>query len=321
MIRLGDVQSAAQRISPYVIRTPQGRNRTLSDQFGTNVHLKYELFQRTGSFKPRGAFNQILHLPEAARERGVVAVSGGNFAQGVAYAGGVLGIKTVVLMPEFTPANYVDATRSYGATVELTPDIASAFERVEAYVGEGYGAVHPYDNPHQMAGTGTVGLEILEDLPGITDIFISVGGGGLLAGNIVSLKALKPDLRIWAVETEGAEALGRALEAGQVVRVAPTSLARTLGAPYVAADALKLAQSHLAGYLVVTDREAAEEQRLLLERAKVLTELAAACTLAAARRMAERFRPEDQVVLLLCGGNESLSNMADYSQRLATPVT
>ncbi len=315
MINLEDIQQARRRIERYVRRTPMERNRTLSRLLGTNIYLKYELFQTTGSFKPRGAFNQILQLSPAQREKGLVAVSGGNFAQGVAYAGQTLGLRTLICMPDFTPQNYLTATRSYGAQVELFPSIAAAFEQARAYQEQGWSSLHPFDNPNMMAGNGTLGLELLEDLPEMTDIFISIGGGGLISGLIVAIKALKPDVRIWGVETEGADAMGQALKAGKVVEVHPTSLARTLGAPYVAEQALILAQRHLAGYLQVADREAFAAQIFLLERAKVNTELAASCTLAAAQRQLGKFGDKDHVVLLLCGGNTSAANLIDYYQQ------
>ncbi len=313
MFTLDDVRAAAQQVKPYVKRTPLQTSRTLGERLNTNIYLKLELFQKTGSFKPRGAFNQMLHLPPTARERGAVAVSGGNFAQAVAYAGTVLGIKTIVCMPAYTPKNYVEATQGYGATVELLPDITAAFARADEYTRQGMASLHPFDDPYQMAGCGTIGLEILEDVPDVTDVLISIGGGGLIAGIMVALKALKPGVRIWGVETEGADAMNAALKAGKVVRIVPNSLAKTLGAPYVSEFALELMQNDAERHIVVKDEEAVQAQRLLLERAKVLTELAASCTLAAADRIKDCFGPQDHVVLLLCGGNESLNNMIGYA--------
>jgi threonine dehydratase len=313
MVELADIQAAAQRVSPYVKRTPLVPSRTLSELLGTSVYLKLELFQKTGSFKPRGAFNQILQRLDETRQRGVVAISGGNFAQGVAYAANRLGIPAVVCMPEYTPANYLEATRGYGARVELAPDFAAGMALTERFTAEGYAFLHPYDNANQMAGTGTLGLEMLDDLPEMTDVIISIGGGGLIGGITVAIKSLKPVVRVWGVETEGTPTMGKALEAGQVVQVAPNSLAKTLGAPYIAEDALRIAQQHFAGYIAVSDQEAIDDQRFLLERAKVLTELAASCTLSAARRIRHHFRPDDHLVLLLCGGNESLANMIGYA--------
>lgn len=314
MIGLEDIQIASGRISPFIIKTPLERSQTISDILGANAYLKMEIFQKTGSFKPRGAFNQILQLDGEERQRGVVAVSGGNFAQGVAYSASQLGIPAVICMPEYTPLNYIEATRSYGARVEFSPDLPSTFAKAETFHADGYALLHPYDNPNQMSGCGTIGLEILESLPDVTGIVISIGGGGLIAGITVAVKSLKPDVRIWGVETKGAQTMGKALEAGKVVNITPNSLAKTLSATYVAEDALRVAQRYLEGYIVVSDQEAVEDQQFLLERAKVLTELAASCTLSAARKIRQHLQNNDHVVLLLCGGNESLSNMIGYTR-------
>ena len=312
MISERDVRTARDKISTFVIETPLARSETLSTLLGSNIYLKLELFQKTGSFKPRGAFNQILQVEEAARDKGVVAFSGGNFAQGVAYAARMLNITAVICMPDYTPSNYVDATKSYGADVKFAPDIASTIALAKSYEAEGFSYLHPYDNPYQMAGNGTIGLEIFENLPEITDIFVSIGGGGLIAGITVAIKTVKPEIRIWGVETEGAETMGKALQAGEVVQIEPLSLAKTLCAPFVAEDALRICERYLAEHLIVTDLEAIVSQQFLLERAKVLTELAASCTLSATQKVSHRFDKADHVVLLLCGGNESLANMITY---------
>lgn len=314
MIGLEDIQSASKRISPFIIKTSLERSQTLSNILGANAFIKMELFQKTGSFKPRGAFNQILQLDVNVRNKGVVAVSGGNFAQGVAYAASQLDMEAIICMPEYTPSNYIEATKSYGARVELSPDFPSTFVKAETYKGQGYAFLHAWDNPNQMAGNGTIGLEILESLPNVTDIVISIGGGCLIAGIMVAVKSLKPEVRIWGVETEGAQTMGKALEAGKVIHITPNSLAKTLSAPYVAEDALRIAQQHLDGYIVVSDQEAVEAQQFLLERAKVLTELAASCTLSAAHKIRQHFQKDDNVVLLLCGGNESLANIFGYTK-------
>jgi threonine dehydratase len=312
MFTLQDIQEAARRVAPYIIETPVVRSQVLSERLGANVYLKLELFQRSGSFKPRGAFNQILQLDEAARRRGVVAVSGGNFAQAVAYAARVLDMEAIICMPGYTPANYLKATRAYGARVELGLDLPSLLAMAELYQEQGYSFLHPYDHPHQMAGNGTAGLEILDSVPQATDVLVSIGGGGLIAGMIVALKSLKPEVRVWGVETEGAQTMGRALEAGEVVEIKPDTLAKTLSAFTIAEDALTLAQAHLAGYVTVSDQEAVAGQQYLLEQVKVLTELAASCTLPALQKISEQFQADDHVVLLLCGGNESLENMIAY---------
>ena len=317
MISLADVQRARINIAPYVRRTILEKNTTLSNQLSTNIYLKLELFQRTGSFKPRGAFSQILQLTPGRRQHGVVGVSGGNFAQGMALAARELNTRAIVCMPTSTPRNYIEATQGYGAQVDLSPEFPQVFERADQLKREGWNLLHPFDNPFQMAGAGTIGLEILEDLPEVTDVFISIGGGGLFTGIAVAIEALKPEVRIWGVETEGSDTMGQALRAGKVVQIVPKSLAKTLGSPYVAEDALALMQKHAERYLLVSDKEAFDAGVFLLERAKLNTELAASCTLAAARRLKGKFTGKDHVVLLICGGNNSLENWIHYREILA----
>jgi len=314
MITLDDVKAAAEKVSSYVRRTPLWKSETLSKRLGTNVYLKMELFQKTGSFKPRGAFNQILARKKDALGKGSVAISGGNFAQGVAYACGVLGVDIIVCMAEDTPKNYVDATRGYSANIDFSSDIQAAFNRYNELADKGRTALHPFDNHHQMSGAGTVALEIFEDLPEITDLVISIGGGGLISGNTVAIKGLKPEVRVWGVETEGAATMKSAMDAGKVVNIKPTSMSRTLGAPFVAQDALTIAQEHLEGLLIVSDKQAIDAQQLILERTKVLPELAASCTLAAAETIKDRFGPDDHLVLLMCGGNESVASLVNYAK-------
>lgn len=309
-IDISDVRTARTRITQYVRRTPLERSTTLSRTLGTNLYLKYELFQKTGSFKPRGAFNTMLSLSDEQRAAGVVGVSGGNFAQGMAHAGQTLGVDTLVLMPETTPANYVEATRGYGATVEFEPSIDTLFAAAEERAKAGRTLMHPFDHPAMMAGNGTVGLEIVEDVPDVTDVFVSVGGGGLLSGVLTAVKGAAPRARIWAVETEGADVLARSLEAGQQIRMTPTSRAKTLGSPYAAQTAIDLAEQLAAPPIVVTDAAAFDAMATLMERTKVVPELAASCTLAAAETVADRFGPDDRVVLLLCGGNVSVDDIA-----------
>ena len=314
MITFNDVQLAAEKVLPYVRRTPLWKSETLSNQLGTNVYLKMELFQKTGSFKPRGAFNQILARGKDILEKGAVAFSGGNFAQGVAYASRVLGVDTIICMPENTPQNYVDATRGYSATIDFSPNIQVAVKRYNDLADQGRIALHPFDNQYQMSGAGTVALEIFEDLPEITDLVISIGGGGLISGNTVAIKGLKPQVRVWGVETEEAASMKSALDAGKVVNITPTSLSKTLGAPFVAQDALSIAKEHLEELLIVSDKKAIEAQQLILERTKVMPELAASCTLAAVETIKDTFGPDDNLVLLMCGGNESVTNLVNYTK-------
>lgn len=311
-MELSAIEQARDRISGHVKRTPLQHSETLSDHLGTNVAVKLELFQKTGSFKVRGAFNKLLSYKTEQLSNGVVAVSGGNHAQAIAHASSVLGVDAVVLMPESTPRNYIDATRGYGAKVELTPTIADAFVVIERYKSDGRVFVHPFDDELVMAGQGTLGLEIIEDLPEVTDVIVSIGGGGLMAGVASALKSKKPSVRVWGVETVGADAMSQALKAGHPIELsAVTSIAKTLGAPSVSESTLAIAQQYLESVTVVTDAEALAALRLILERLKVLTEPAASCTLAAAEKL--RSDLGSHVVLILCGGNLALDDLCAYT--------
>ena len=311
-----NIRLAQERIAPYVKRTPLERSDSLSRRLGTNVFVKYELFQKAGSFKPRGAFNKLLSLSREELSRGVVAVSGGNHAQAVAYAANKLGVDAVIAMPENTPQNYLDATRGYGAKVDLQPNIAMAFAKTQEYEAAGRVFVHPFDDPLVIAGQGTVGLEIMEDLPEATDVIASIGGGGMAAGVAIGAKSIDPSVRAWGVETVGADAMSQAIAAGQPVTLpAITSIAKTLGAPYVSQLTLDLVQKYFESVTIVTDAEAVEALVFIAERLKVLTEPAASCTLAAAERLRESFTADSNVVLVFCGGNQSIADLCGYLSR------
>lgn len=325
MITLERIRQAKQQISPYVHRTPLVRSQALSNRWGANVYLKMESLQKTGSFKPRGAFYKLLNLGAEERSAGVVGVSGGNHAQGLAYAAKTLGINATICMPSTTPKNYLDATQGYGATIRLSPTIHEAFQDAESLRKQGMTLVHPFDDVWIAAGQGTVGLEILEDLPDVSRCYVSIGGGGLIAGVATALRAVNSrsesgegepsssTLRIIGVETEGADAMARAVEAKEIVQLpAITSIARTLGSPAVSQMTLKAVQELVDEVLVVSDREAVSELFYLLERGKLLTEPAASCCLAAAERQHASFREDENIVVVLCGGNASVRDIAAW---------
>ena len=329
MLQFEDIESAQAAIATYVHRTPLVRSETLSRRWNTQVYLKLECLQKTGSFKPRGAFNKLLSLVASHRagELKVVGVSGGNHAQGLAYASRILGIKATICMPETTPSNYLDATRSYGADIRLLPNIHAAFREASQMQDLGWTYVHPFDDPLVAAGQGTIALEILEDLPDVTHCYVSIGGGGLISGIATGLKR-NPRLevalsnptqspRIIGVETIGADCMWQAVQAGRIVEIpAITSIARTLGSPSASPMTFTLVKELVDELLVVSDAECIQELFLVLERCKILVEPAAACCLAAAERHSATFRPEDHVVILLCGGNVSASDLVGWhSQR------
>ncbi len=322
MIPLAEIRQAQARLHGLLHRTPLVPSAAISERLGVPTYLKLELLQKTGSFKPRGAFNKLLSLSAEERRRGVVAVSGGNHAQGVAFAARHLGVPATVIMPASTPANYLNATRGYGARVVLTPDIRTAFAEVARLEAEGLTKVHPFDDPLVAAGQGTIGLEILEDLPDATRVYVSIGGGGLIAGVASALKALRPEVHVLGVETRGADAMAQALAAGHPVELpAITSIARTLGAPAVCDFTLTAVRELVDEVVVVEDRPTVAALTFILERTKYLTEPAAACCLVAAESHRHTFRTDDRVVLLLCGGNLSAADLCSFRQRFADDGT
>lgn len=315
IININIIREAATRIRPYIKRTPTLIDTFLSSRLGTNVYLKHELMQRTAAFKVRGAFNKMLLLNEDERSRGVVAVSAGNHAQAVAYAAKILGVRALILMPENTPENYIEKTRSHGAEVRFFPSLTEAFAGAVELALEGMSYIHPFDDADVIAGQGTIGLEILEDVPQVTDVIVSIGGGGLSGGVAAAIKSIEPFVNIWGVETKGAASMSAALNAGHPVALDEIkTIARTLGAPLVGSQNFELAQKYLSGVTVVSDDEAVDEMFCLLDKAKVLTEPATSCTLAAAEKLKDKFGPESHVVLILCGGNISLHDLFELKR-------
>jgi threonine dehydratase len=303
---LEDVRRARERIAGYVDVTP------LFQRDG--VGYKLEFLQRTGSFKPRGAFNAALQLSEEERSRGVVAMSGGNHGLAVAYVGKTLGIPTTVVMPKTTPPFVVERARADGARVELTETIAAAFARVDELVCDGLVLLHPFDDARVIAGQGSIGLEMLEQMPDLGTVVVSIGGGGLLAGIASTLKRLKPNVKVFGVETKGADAMHHALEAGKPVMLdAITSIARTLGAPAVTQLTLDGVRQYVDGVVVVDDRDAVAAIIQLQEKLGVLVEPAASCTYAA---LTLGLVPKsEETLLLLCGSNVRLDEVVAWRQQ------
>jgi threonine dehydratase len=322
MIPINLIRQAHREISPFIHRTPLVRSQALSTRWGANVYLKLENFQKTGSFKPRGAFFKLLNLSDEERSCGVVGVSGGNHAQGLAFAARTLGISATICMPATTPKNYLEATAGYGASIRLSDTIHAAFQDAAHLQSQGQTLIHPFDDESLAAGQGTVGLEILEELPNVSRCYVSIGGGGLIAGIASALRAridsfekgtnqLYP--KVIGVETVGADAMAQAVAANQIVPLpAITSIARTLGAPAVSKFTLEAVQELVEEVLVVSDQESIHELFFLLERCKVLAEPAAACCLAAANRQSASFRKDENIVIVICGGNASIADLAEW---------
>lgn len=312
-VTLADVQAAATRIAGKVRRTPTFHSAGLSARLGVETWVKVESLQLGGSFKVRGCTNKLMGLSEAELKRGVVTVSGGNHAIALSLVARSMGARALVLMAKATPTLNIELTRQAGGEVELCEDSIAAFARAEDYAAQGMVHVHSYDDPAIIAGHGTLGLEIASDAGGRIDhIFISIGGGGFAAGVGAALKGLDPAIRLHGVETEGATTMTQALEAGKPVPIRPTSIARTLGAPFATERTMAAARQFLEEIVQVPDAEAVRELLWVLQNGRVLLEPAASCVVAAALRRKESFRPGERICLVLCGSNVALEDIARW---------
>ncbi|MFB7500348.1 threonine/serine dehydratase [Streptomyces sp. NPDC056161] len=317
MIGISDIQAAARSIAGHVVRTPTVPSPGLSALLGGPVTAKLELLQRTGSFKARGATAKLLALSEAERAAGAVAVSGGNHGVALAVMAGALDVKATVVMPRTAPARSIGIAREAGAAVRLTDGMDSAFELVNRLRDEGLTLVHPFDDPVVVAAQGTVGLEFADDADELTDVVVSVGGGGLISGVAAALRARRPDVRVWGVETAGAQAMSEALAAGGPVPVELSSVVTTLSAPSVSQLTYDHVSALVEEVLVVSDREAVEGCLDLAEHAKVWAEPAAGCLLPAARRVLERVGGSARLGLVVCGGNMTPRDLMGFTERFA----
>ncbi len=303
------IEAALARIRPHVRRTPAWESPALSARFGRRVSVKLECLQVGGSFKARGVAAKLMDMDAAGRSRGVVAVSGGNHAIAVARGAAAFGVDALVLMPRVTARFNIEETQRYGATVELVETAAEAFAKAEELAAQGRTNLHAYDDPTIIAGNGTVGLEFIEDVPDLSHVFVSIGGGGFSTGVAAAIRARRPEARVIGVETEGAETMSSALAAGHPVTIRPTSIARTLGAPFVTERTLAGARALLERVDVVPDRDAVSDLLWLLQAEKVLCEPAASCTVSALARCVDTLPRDAHVGVVLCGSNIALADV------------
>ena len=303
MTTLADIQSAAACIAGHVLDTPCVASQTLSDITGCQVFLKFENLQFTASFKERGACNKLSQLSADERARGVVAMSAGNHAQGVAYHARRLGIRACIVMPRFTPMVKVERTRGFGAEVVLhgdTLDEARSHAR-ELATAQGLVFVHPYDDAAIIAGQGTIALEMLRAVPDLDALVIAVGGGGLIGGMAAAAKAIKPGIEVWGVQTQRFPAMVNALRGTQLPMGAST-IAEGIAVPSPGALNIALARELVDDWLIVDEGDIEQAIVLLLEVEKTLVEGAGAAGLAALLRHPDKLRGK-RVGLVLCGGN------------------
>ena len=294
------VLAAREAIRGRLLRTPVFSSATLSVLTGARVLLKAELFQKTGSFKPRGVLNNLAALSPEQRARGVISISAGNHAQALAWGAKNEGIDALLVMWQGASEAKIDATRGYGATVDLeATNPTEAFGRLDALQQEtGRTLVHPFDHPLTIAGQGTVGLEIVEDVPETTILVVPVGGGGLISGIALAAQGR----RVIGVEPELSPALHEALEAGKPVPVKPASIADGLSAPFAGTHCLEIAKEHVETVVLVSEVEIETAMQFLYTRAKLACEPAAAVATAALLAGKIPLADNETVVAVVSGG-------------------
>ena len=311
MITKDDIVAARERIRPHVHLTPLLASARLGNAAGgINLRLKCESFQRTGSFKARGALNAMMQLTPAERKRGVVTVSAGNHAQSLAWAASMVGSDCITCMAEGASKTKIAATEGYGGKVELVPgERHRAFERAREIAADGRVLVHPFDDPRVAAGQGTVALELLEQCKDLQCVVVPIGGGGLITGMSVALKNANPDIRIIGVEPVGAPTMRSSLDAGTPQTISPQTIADGLAAPMVGDMTLEAVRRYVEDVVLVTDDEILAAMRDLMTYAKLVVEPAGAAAVAAlltAKVVVER---GTTVAAVISGGNVDLERL------------
>ena len=313
---------AARMIAGRVSRTPLLTSRTAARVGGVAtgvrlaagmLHAKAEHLQGTGSFKVRGATMRLALLDDAEKAAGVIAISAGNHAAALAMAAGLAGIHAVVVMPAAAVRSKVEACRAYGAEVILhgatTAEAWSEMDRIHDERGLTF--VHPFDHPVTIAGQGTIGLEILEDLPDVDVVVVGVGGGGLISGIATAIATRRPAARVWGVEPASSTAISSALAADAIVPVMAGSVADGLNAPFAGEWTLPLVKRHVAGVVTLTDPEILSGVRFAAERMKQVVEPAGAAGLAAILHGRIPLRAGDLVCVVLSGGNVAIERLGE----------
>ncbi len=322
LVGLEEIDAARRRIEGLVHRTPilwsttaarvltrSGGPRIADDR----VYLKAEHLQKTGSFKARGLANRIATLSPEQRGRGAITMSAGNAGQAYAWAGRAAGVPMTVVMQAAANPSKVAACREYGAEVVLHgADVVEAFAELDRLRDErGLTFVHPFDDPEVIAGHGSIGHEILEDLPDVDVVVVGVGGGGLISGVAAALKETRPGVRVYGVEPDTANAMQLALAAGEIIRIKPTSVADGLGAPFAGEWTLAMCRRYLDDIVILDDPTILAGLRFAAERMKQVLEPAGAAALAAVLFNRLPIRPGERVCVVASGGNVDMSRLGE----------
>jgi threonine dehydratase len=309
LVTLDAIRAARAVIGDRLLRTPVMASSWLGTRCQARVSLKLELFQRTGSFKPRGVLNTLASLSADERARGVISLSAGNHAQAVAWGASAINVRSTIVMPATAVRTKVEATRGYGGEVIQTAGDLLA-TTLEIQRERNLTLVHPFDDPRIIAGAGTLGLEIAEDVVDVDTVIVPCGGGGLLSGVAVAIRALRPGARVIGVEPTGANAMAQSLAKGTPVRLASTStIADGLAAPFAGTHTLAHVQALVDRIIELDDAEIMGGMRVLMERCKLLAEPAGAAATAALLSGRIDIRPEEHVVVVVSGGNMDLERL------------
>jgi len=318
LIGLHEIEAARERLDEHVIYSPCTRSEAFSKQCKAKVWFKLENLQLTGSFKERGALNKLLELSPEERARGVIAASAGNHAQGVAYHAGRLGIPATIVMPDRTPLIKVSNTRGYGANVVLAGgNFDEAYAEARRIQEEkGLVFVHPFDDDAVIAGQGTIGLELLEQVPDLDVVIVPIGGGGLISGIAAALKMSKPGIRVIGVQTAVLPSMKVSVEAGEPVTIpAAQTIADGIAVKRPGGRTLEYVKRWVDEIITVDEEEIANAILLLLEREKTVVEGAGAVTLAALLHGYCRKVEGENVVLVLSGGNIDMNLISRIIER------
>lgn len=303
LVSLEDLKAARHVIGNRLVRTPLVHTPALTVPGGPRVSLKLELFQQTGSFKPRGVLNAIQALSPDERARGVISISAGNHAQALAWAARAIGISATIVMPSTAVQAKVDGTRALGGEViQTSEDLLATMQRIQHERSLSF--IHPFDNPLVIAGAGTVGLEIVEDAPDVDVVIVGCGGGGLLSGVAAAIHETRPGARVIGVEPSGADAMRQSLARGTPVRLSRLdTIADGLAAPFAGVHTLAHVQAFVDQMVLVEDVAILEAMRLLMRRVRIIPEPAAAAATAALLGGFLMLEPSEHVVVVVSGGN------------------
>jgi len=316
-ISLKDIESAREKIKDSIHFTPIYSSKQLSDRLGIELYFKCENFQKTGSFKVRGVLNKILNLDGEARSKGLVSISAGNHAQAMAWAATASGIKCTIVMPETASKTKIKATKEYGAEVVLPGDVFAAFKKTkEIEKEEGKILVHPFEDEYIIAGHGTVGLEVLQQLDDIDAVVVGIGGGALCSGIATAIKEQKPHIKVYGVEPEGANAMTQSLQAGRPLQLDKVgSIADGLAPPMAGKVPFEIIKKYVDEVVTVTDDEIGSAMNDLLSRTKLLVEPAGSAATAAILFNKLPISKGDRIVSILSGGNVDLEKISGMVNR------